>query len=259
MNQILISNSSGAAKVISDLYDQSMQPVSVPDATVDLDLVATYGFALGDVIKRESLQTHLTSGDLTAKDENNNPITVINVNPGDATMVVGIPIDVSGKADGRILKYNDTAKKFEFQDESGGGGGFQEINVGPRGAVYGGTAIWAFVGDELCWQTPDGYTTSTYFSFRVPSNYSSNGKIKIETRRQGNANETITAWVDNGLDSTINGSSIKPGSTTTWEEFILTFGSTISPGDVINLQIDTNTTGSGTRIFQIKSIIFDAD
>jgi len=134
----------------------------------------------------------------------------------------------------------------------------QSINFGPNGLVASAGGSWVFIGDELSWQTDDGNVMQTYFTFVVPADYASGANLQFWSRRSTSAiTATVTAWIDNVIDSTINAASIDPVSGTTWELFTLTFGDTVAAGDVINIQIDTDTTGGGVKTHQLKSATFN--
>jgi len=106
----------------------------------------------------------------------------------------------------------------------------------------GGTATngLVFVGNEITIRAQGAGGNQTSFivtDFVVPSDYVSNGQLKIWVRRNGDADsQAMTAWVNNVVDTNINATSIIATADVTWELKTLTFGSTLSPLDVINLE-----------------------
>jgi hypothetical protein len=97
-----------------------------------------------------------------------------------------------------------------------------------------------------------------YYSCIVPANYASGGTIKIDswtTDNVGLTTWTLTAYINGTVDASINATDISPGSDTTYETTSTSFGSTLSPGDV--LEIKLNFTGSSGDDVRLRRVTFE--
>jgi hypothetical protein len=177
---------------------------------------------------------------------------------GDGNLAV---VDVNGVA------LTTAGAATNFLNETGAysvpPGGVGSADIGPRSVVATAGAAWGFVGDELVWATSDGNSVASYWSYTVQKDYVSGGTLDIWIRATGTGDASpvvadMTAWIDNVVDATINTLSIIPSVDSTWEKITITFGSTLAIGDVINLQMDTDTSvNPGTKLIQIKAMIFN--
>ena len=171
----------------------------------------------------------------------------------------GLTSDPTTPSDGSMWYRSDLKKFYKRVDGATVElGGAKSINFGPNGLVASAGGSWVFVGDELVWQTNDGNTVATYFTFVVPADYVSGAELQFWTRRDNVITATVDSWIDNVIDSTIATASINPTANLTWELFTLIYGDTVAAGDVINVQIDSDTsTNPGVRLFQLKSATFN--
>jgi len=149
-------------------------------------------------------------------------------------------------------------KKYSCLDASTGAAIWKEAAGGTNDVVMhtssfisaGGTATNSliFVGNEITIRALGGGDNQTSFivdDLVVPKGYVSGGQLKIWVRRNGAVDSHVmTAWINDVVDSTINAVTILATADLTWELKTLTFGSTIAPYDVINIevfsQIDNN-------------------
>lgn len=163
-----------------------------------------------------------------------------------------------GTANQKLIVDLAEASGLKWVTEVGG------LNIPTSSTVSaGGTATNAlvFVGNEISRSTTGvngggddiGFVVT---DFHVPPDYKSGGQLKIWVRRSGAVTaHTVTAWINDVLDSTINVASIIATANVTWELKTLTFGSTLVPNDVVNLEF-TATVGTASIIAYIKASSF---
>jgi hypothetical protein len=153
------------------------------------------------------------------------------------------------------LKVNAGATAPEWVTEIG----TVECQLGTTISAGAATSGFTFISNELVWEVQGsggggGAAKTGYYMFTVPEDYKSGGTMNVWSRRSGTPTWTLTTYVDDVVDATINAVNILPASDLTWTESNTNFGSTISAGSIIQVNFDF--TGTNGNDIQIKSITF---
>lgn len=103
------------------------------------------------------------------------------------------------------------------------------------------TSGFAIISNQLEFQT-DGLnganTENIYFQFVVPNDYKSGGEMWIHNWRSGvNDAYQMSVYINGTVDTTINALDINPVANVTWETKTSSFGSTLTPGDIMTVKI----------------------
>ena len=141
------------------------------------------------------------------------------------------------------------------------------VGLGIEGIVTTGAAVSGFTiasavsTNEMVYfidgANPSGSNTKrVYKQFSVPQDYKSGGTIYIDTARIGTpVTWTMTAYVDDVIDSTINALSIVPTANLTFELRSGAFGATLVGGESISLQLDFE--GGNAQDVEVRGIFFE--
>lgn len=111
----------------------TLSPVEFPDVgsrefihpTVSLDMIATEGFLLEELLASNDIAASIDAGHITVEDAQGNPITNSISLPAAASphnLGSHEDIDLSGLSNGDVLEYNSTTQKWERTASAGGGG-----------------------------------------------------------------------------------------------------------------------------------------
>ena len=78
-------------------------------------------FTYAELLESDDLNALVSNANIVTEDENGDSIASFGNIQNDALTIVGVPVDDSNKADGRILKYDNASSSLKYQDESAGG------------------------------------------------------------------------------------------------------------------------------------------
>ena len=191
---------------------------------------------------------------------------------GDITSVGAATTISAGAVDIAMLSATGTPSATTFlrgdnvwATPAGGGGGTGHVPIGIEGIVTTGAATSGYTiasavsTNEMVYFIDGAGGTNTktvYKQFSIPSDYSSGGTIYIDTWRSNTIDTyTATAYIDDTVDSTINAIDISPAGTTVFELISVAFGSTLTGGESISLQIDYSS--GNTDDVEIRGIYFE--
>lgn len=191
---------------------------------------------------------------------------------GDITSVGAATTISAGAVDIAMLSATGTPSATTFlrgdnvwATPAGGGGGTGHVPIGIEGIVTTGAATSGYTiasavsTNEMVYFIDGAGGTNTktvYKQFSIPSDYSSGGTIYIDTWRSNIIDTyTATAYIDDTVDSTINAIDISPAGTTVFELISVAFGSTLTGGESISLQIDYSS--GNTDDVEIRGIYFE--
>lgn len=131
------------------------------------------------------------------------------------------------------------------------------VTVSATGAATNG---FFAIGNQITSGTTTGGgggTGSYQTSIKVPNDYRSGGTLKISVRKNANVTaHTVTAYINNTVDATINAADIEATATNTWEVKTVTFGSTLAAGDDIAINLNSTLSTNGNTTY-VKTIQFN--
>ena len=117
----------------------NIKTVTSTESIADLHFTVTTSFqdllsefTYSELLESNDLNTLVSDANIVTEDENGDSIASFGNIQNDALTIVGVPVDDSNKADGRILKYDNASSSLKYQDESAGG--TIEIPICPFGA-----------------------------------------------------------------------------------------------------------------------------
>ncbi len=194
--------------------------------TVFQDLLSEFTYA--ELLESNDLNALISSINITTEDEGGDSIASFGNTQNDALTIAGVSIDDSNKSDGRILKYNNTSNKLEYQDENSAGA--NKIACCPFGAKS--DSIGKFL---IANGTTDKADDSSKAKTRQPIGVSGTLTKLVYKTKEGDSTTQMKIHINGVVEETVVLSSINGNG-----GGVETISVNVSLGDYAEIEYDAN-------------------